>query len=167
MTTRTDAPADAGTVWREIDDLYHKVLDIFYGRGRREKAFPLALRLLRLLDKHDPDAETLLGMSGRWLVAELDGDLEGTIRYRERELDALRRHVASGLIENGGLAPDEFADRLDLLASSYLDAKRYDDALARLAESEAFCTARGIPFDGKTIRADVKRAMRRRKPSAV
>ncbi len=167
MATRADSTEPAPTVWRDITELYHQVLDLYYGRGQRAKAFPLALRLLRLLHKHDPDANTLLGMSGRWLVAELDGDLEDTIRYRERELNALRQHIASGLIENGGLVADEFADRLDLLASSYLDAKRYDDALTCLIESERFCADRGIAFDGKAIRADVKRAMRRRKPAAV
>ncbi len=164
MATKVDSTTDTAAVWRDIDDLFHQLLDL-YGRGRSGKAFPLALRLLRLLDEHDPVAETLLGMSGRWLVAELDGDLEGAIRYRERELVALRRHIANELIENGGLEPDEFADRLDLLASSYLDAKRYDDALRALTESEEFCAQHAIPFDGKEIRADVKQAMRRRKPA--
>ncbi len=158
---------NAQTPWQEIGALYHQILDIFYSKRQRTKAFPLALRLLRLLDKHDPEATTLLGMSGRWLVAELDGDLAEAIRYREAELVVLREQIKKGLIESGGLQADEFADRLDLLASNYLDAKRYDDAISILTESEEFCARYEIPFDGKAIRTDVKRAMRLRKPATV
>lgn len=167
MATQPEITADIAAAWREIDDLFHTVLDRFYNETRRAKAYPSALHLLRLLDKYDPNAETLLGMSGRWLVAELDGDLEESIRYREMEATVLRRHIAGGLIESGGLEADEFADRLDLLASAYLDAERYDDALAVLTESETFCAQHTIPFDGQEIRADVNRAMGRRKAARV
>ncbi len=159
MTKIADSTAVPPGVWREIDDLYHKVLELFYENGSRAKALPHALRLLQLLDKFDPNAETLLGMSGRWLVAELDGDLGEAIRYREKELAALRNHIGNGILATGGLEPDEFSDRLDLLASNYLNAGRYDEALAALAESESFCKAHNIPFDGKAIRSDIKRAV--------
>lgn len=167
MAKRPDTTAETAAAWRAIDELFHKVLDRFYNEKRRVRPFPTALHLLRLLDKYDPRAETLLGMSGRWLVAEVDGDLSEAIRYREMELTALRRHIADGLIGSGGLDADEFSDRLDLLASAYLDAERYDDALRLLDESESFCTAHGVPFDGEEIRTDAKRAMDRRKTARV
>jgi len=167
MTKATNTtPGYGRTVWHDISDLYHQVLDLFYVKQDRDKALGPALRLLRLLDKHDPNAEALLGMSGRWLVAELDGDIAEAVRWREREIAALRDQIAKGLLETGAFTADEFSDRLDLLASNYLDLKRYDDALAALAESEAFCKGHGIPFDGKEIRADVKRAMRRKRRPA-
>jgi hypothetical protein len=163
MNPAIDSANGTPHVWHEIDDLYHKVLELVYEKDDVRKAAPFAIRLLRLLDKHDPKAETLLGMSGRWLIAEMDGDLEETIRYREKELAILRHHIDKGILSRSGLEADDFSDRLDMLASDYLDVGRYEDALAALAESEDFCKVHGIPFDGKSIRDDVKRAMRRKK----
>lgn len=151
------------SIWHEIADLYHEVLDLYYGKNNPTKAAPIALRLLRLLDKHDPKAETMIGLSGRWLTADLDGDIEETIRYREKELAVLRKHIRKGILKTEALHADEFSDRLDMLAEDYLEVDRYADALAALAESEAFCKKHGIPFDGKDVRADVKRAMKKRK----
>jgi hypothetical protein len=165
MTRNSELTNGTPYVWHEIDDLFHRVLELVYEKERPDKAAPFAVRLLRLLDKHDPSAETLLGMSGRWLVAEMDNDLEEAIRFREKELGVLRDQMAKGIVNTGALDADDFSDRLDLLASNYLDVGRYKDALAALAESEAFCKEHGIPFDGKDIRADVKRAMRRKRPS--
>jgi tetratricopeptide (TPR) repeat protein len=162
MAKASDAPEPGRHTWYEIQGRYFEVLELFYEKGKRQKALAPALRLLRLLDKHDPNAEAMLGMSGRWLVAELDGDIEEAVRWREKEISLLRDHIATGLLETGALEADEFSDRLDLLALNYLHLKRYDDALAVLAESEAFCKKHNIPFDGKDIRADVKRAMRRK-----
>jgi tetratricopeptide (TPR) repeat protein len=162
MPRATDTAEPGRYVWHEIRDLYYKVLELVYEKEDRTKALAPALRLLRLLDKHDPNAEAMLGMSGRWLVAELDGDIEEAVRWREKEISLLRDRIATGLLETGALEADEFSDRLDLLALNYLHLKRYDDALAVLAESEAFCKNHNIPFDGKDIRADVKRAMRRK-----
>jgi hypothetical protein len=153
-------------IWCEIDDLFHTVLDLYYGDEEPAKAAPFAMRLLRLLDKHDPRAETLLGMSGRWLVAEMDGDLDEAIAFREKELAVLRKHIAKGILSTAGLQPDEFNDRLELLASNYLDAGRHADALAVLDESEAFCSEHGIPFEGQALRTDVKRAMKPKKKRA-
>lgn len=162
MAKATDMPEPERMVWHEIRDLYDQVLELFYEKQQPAKALAPALRLLRLLDKHDPNAEALLGMSGRWLVAELDGDIEEAVRWREKEITLLRKHIAAGLLERGALDADEFSDRLDLLALSYLDLKRHKDALTALAESEAFCKEHNIPFDGKSIRADVRKAMLRR-----
>src|SRR5262249_3087986 len=139
------------------------VLDLVYGKERPGKAAPYAVRLLRLLDKHDPGAETLLGTSGRWLLADMDEDYEEAIFFREKELKTLRKHIRMGILKTGAMCPDEFSDRLDMLAGDYLKVGRYADALAALAESEAFCKKHGIPFDGKNVRADVKRTMKKRK----
>ena len=169
MKTSIESMNGASYVWHEIDDLYHKVLELFYEKDRPHKAAPYAVRLLRLLDKQDPNCEVLLGMSGRGLIAELDGDLPEAIRYRKMELAAVKKllgEVKPEILEMMKMDASDYSDRLDLLACLYLDAGQYEDALAALAESEAYCTAHGIPFDGKDVRADVKRAMKRRKKPA-
>jgi hypothetical protein len=153
--------------WHEIDDLYHEVLDLFYGKRKRDKAAWPALRLVRLLEQHDPKCEALLGMDGRALVAELDGDTPAAIRYRRLAVDALKRLIDKGQLAAAQLDPDDYSDRLDLLADLYLDNHQYEEALAALDESERYCTEQGIPFDGADIRADVKRAIKRRKRAAV
>ena len=153
-------------VWHEIDDLYHEVLKRFYEKNRPDKAAPYAIRLLRLLEMHDPNCEAMLGMSGRSLVAELDGDYEEAIRYRKMELAGVKKlleEVKPDVLEMMQMDASDYSDRLDLLACLYLDSRQYEAALATLAESEAYCKEHGIPFDGKDVRADVKRAMRKRK----
>ena len=159
-----ESPDPGPNPWHEIDDVYHTVLEWFYEKEDRLRAAPHALHLLRLLDEHDPTSETLLGRSGRCVIAELDRDTAATIHYRLLEIDAVKSLHRDGVLERIGMGPDDVSDRLDLLACDYLAAQRYDAALAALAESEAFCKQHGTPFDGNDIRADVKRAMRRKRP---
>lgn len=150
--------------WHAVEDAYLDALDAF-GNGKRQKAVRLALHLARLLERLDPNCEALLGMAGRCLIAELDGDIQEAIRYRRMELAGVKRlldEVKPETLELMKMDASDYSDRLDLLASLYLEAEQHDDALAALAESEAFCKDHGVPFDGKDIRADVKRAMRRK-----
>jgi hypothetical protein len=164
--SRTDEPEWVSpNPWHEVEDVYLDALDGF-NRGKTVKAIRLALHLARLLEKLDPHCESLLGMAGRALIAELDGDYQEAIRYRKLELAGVKKLLAEvkpDVLEAIKMDASDYSDRLDLLACVYLDAGQYDDALAALAESEAFCQEHGIPFDGKDIRADVKRAMRRKR----
>jgi hypothetical protein len=165
---RTDGPEWVSpNPWHEVEDVYLDALDAF-NRGKMVRAMRLALHLARLLEELDPGSEALLGMAGRSLIAELDGDYDAAIRYSRMELAGVKKlleEVKPETLELMRMDASDYSDRLDLLAALYLDAGRYDDALAALAESEAFCKEHGIPFDGKDIRADVKRAMRRKRPT--
>ena len=155
--------------WHEIEDLYFKILELTYAKKQHARAMPHALRLLRLLEKLDPQCESLLGMASRCLIAELDDDIEEAVRYRLMEIAGIKKlldELDESTLEAIKIDHTDYSDRLDLLALNYLDLKRYDDALAVLNESEAYCREHGIPFDGKDIRADVKKAMRR-KPAAA
>lgn len=151
--------------WREIEEVYLAALED-RSKGRRAEAIRKALHLARLLERADPGCEALLGMAGRCLIAELDGDPDEAIRYRRMELAGVKKlldELDADLLRRIRMGPDDYSDRLDLLALNYLDAGRYDEALAALDESEAYCNTHGIPFDGNDIRADVRRAMRRKK----
>jgi len=155
--------------WHENEDVYLDALEQ-YARGKKDKAVRLALHLARLLEKHDPACDALLGMSGRCLIAELDGDISGAIHYRRMELAGVKKlldETQPDVLKLMQMDASDYSDRLDLLADLYLDAGQYDDALAALAESEAYCKTHGLPFDGMDIRAGVKRAMRRKRPGKV
>lgn len=163
--SRNPIPESVPNPWREVEDVYIATLED-RSEGRRAEAIRKALHLARLLEQHDPTHEALLGMSGRCLIAELDGDWPAALQHRLREVATVKRLLDESDAETLRvirMGPDDYSDRLDLLALNYLDLGRYDDALAALAESEAFCKEHGIPFDGKDIRADVRRAMRRKK----
>lgn len=155
--------------WHEVEDVYLKALE-YLGQGKRDRAVRLALHLARLVEKLDPKCEALLGMASRGLIAELDGDLQEAIRFKKMELAGVKKlldELYPKTLELMKMGPDDYSDLLDVLACLYLDAGQHDDALAALEESEAYCKAHGIPFDGKDIRADVRRAMGRRKKSAA
>lgn len=160
----------ASNPWREIEDTYFDLLEVYYGKRQKTKAYPLALHLSRLLEEHDPNCEAMLGMAGRCLIAELDGDLEAAIRYRRMQITGVKKlldELDAAILDAIKMGPADYSDELDLLAINYLDLGRHKEALETLAESETFCKEHGIPFDGKDIRADVRRAMRRKRTPAV
>jgi hypothetical protein len=156
------------SVWHEINDVYDELRDVFYRRRNRTRAAPLALRLLRLLDKAAPENEALLAMAGRSLIAEVDGDFPEAIRYKRMEVAALKPYADRGALAELVLSPDEYSDRLDQLACLHLENGQYPEALAALDESERYCTTHGIPFDGEDVRRDVLWAMKpKRRKAAV
>ena len=155
--------------WHEFEDVYFEALDAA-NSGKTAKAVRLGLHLSRLVEKLDPNCEVLLGMAGRCLIAELDDDYEEAIRYRKMELAGVKKLLAElqpEILESIAMEASDYSDGLDLLAWDCLQAGRYDEALAALAESEAYCKEHGIAFDGKAIRTDVRRAMRRKKSSRM
>src|SRR5262249_50628769 len=80
------------TPWDEIQYLREKVLFWFYGtRSRPDRARPFARRLAKLLPAVDSKQESILGQECRSLICELNGDLAGAIRHREREITRIRR----------------------------------------------------------------------------
>ena len=152
--------------WDEINYLYDQLLYWFYGQENRARCYPYAFRLQRLLQRADPKAEALLGMDARAIMAELAGDHLDAARYRRKAVRALARLHERGELESVRLGPDDISDRLDLMAIHYWNAGRPRKALHVLGESEAFCAANGIPFDGGDIRDEITAELAREGRSA-
>jgi len=146
--------------WREINDLYHKLLYWYYDRQNLAKARPIARRLERLLSEVTSDQPTILGESAWALILEYKGDLLGAIKHRENDIQLMKR-----LLQISLKSPDpkailkhydysDLSDRLDLLAILYHDAGNLEQALKVLRQSQLLCEKRGIPFDGKSLLDD-------------
>lgn len=163
MATRKEPEAG----WPEAKGLFHELLDYFYDDFRPTKAYPVALKLQRLLDRLDPAAESLPGNEYRAVIAELDGDLPAAIRHREWVVEQMERLHATGQLASAHLAPDDLSDQLDLLASCLLEAGRVRDAKRAITRSERLCREADIPFDGEDIKADILQAGSRRKAAVV
>ena len=114
--------------WDEIDYLYMKILDWFYGKENRRKALPFCARLQALLERTPEAREAILGVECWSLICEVQGDLAGAIAYREREIDLIRRLHRISVNTPGrdfalqGYNYSDWSDRLDLLAILYYDA---------------------------------------------
>jgi hypothetical protein len=137
--------------WDQIDYLYHKALFWFYERCDRRQAMRFARRLKRLVAKTDPQAETILGMSCRALIAELEGDLRKAIQCREREIEFIERFLRDGIVPGVSTGYDDVSDSMDLLAIHYWDLGDLTKALEILDQSKRYCAEHGIPFDGQDI----------------
>lgn len=143
--------------WDEIDYLYMKILDWWYGKEDRRKALPFCTRLQALLDR-TPDAhEAVFGVECLSLIREVQGDLPGAITYREREIELMKRllriaakHTHREFICRDRDYPD-LSDRLDLLAILYHDAGDLQKAIQVLKDSRRLCRRHGIPFDGEDV----------------
>jgi len=155
-TTKPALRRSFRSAWDEIEYLYHQLLYWLYDAGRRDRGYQYAFRLQRLLDRHDPAAESLLGMDGRAVLAELEEEWETAADYRERAVAAMTKLLAGGHLASARLGPDDISDRLDLKAIDLWEVGRVDEALATLDRSEAFCQEHGLPFDGADIRADIR-----------
>ena len=143
--------------WGEIDYLYHKALYWLYEREDRRRAASYARRLSPILDREDARSEAILGAACRALIAELDGNLSDSIRYRIHELTLIRRLNKVGGPPGILFEPDDIGDRLDLLAIAQWNARDLDAAERTLEESRTLCERHGIPFDGKELLDDVQR----------
>lgn len=146
--------------WDEIDYLYMKILDWFYGKGNRRKTLPFCDRLQALLEKTPGAHEAIFGEECWSLVCEVQGDLAGAIAHREREIELIKRlHRISTNTPGRDIALRDYgysdwSDRLDLLAILYHDAGNLQKAIQVLKESRRLCRRHGIPFDGKDLLRD-------------
>lgn len=146
--------------WDEIDYLYMKILDWFYGRENRRKALPFCVRLQALLEKTPEAHEAILGAECWSLICEVRGDLAGAIAYREREIEMIKRLHRISVNTPGrdfalrGYDYSDWSDRLDLLAILYHDAGDIAKAIDILKESRRLCKRHGIAFDGKDLLRD-------------
>ena len=152
--------------WPLATELYHRLLDLFYTIESKPRAVPIAFRLLRILDKLDPNSETLLALASRAVSAEVDGDFEEAIHYRERELAVMDRLIASGQYESAGFDHADYRDRLDLIANLTLDLDRLDEATKTIERSATFCKMHRLKFDGRDIQNAILHA-RKATPTAA
>ena len=89
-------------------------------------------------------------------VAEVAGDLKKAIRYRQREIETLRKLSQSDVPELARVKHEEVSDSLDLLAIHYWDLGNLPKALKILEQSKRYCEEHGIPFDGQDIVDEVR-----------
>ena len=157
MSRRVNHKLDTGS-WPLASELYHRILDLFYGQGSKARAVPIAFRLLRILDKLDPNSDALLTLAARAVLAELDGDLVEAIQFRKRELVAMDRLIAKRQLEAASLDFSDYADRLDLMANLSFDLGDLDAAEEAIGQSLAFCRKHGVKFDGKDIQSAIRKA---------
>jgi tetratricopeptide (TPR) repeat protein len=146
--------------WPEAKNLYLRVLRHFYEREEPEKAVPLALSLLRLLDRLDPAATTLPGNEYRAVIAELDNDLQAAIRYRETVIAMLDGLATKHRLNQAGLSASDYSDQLDLLAILYRRSGRLQDAKAAIEKSASLCREANVKFDGADVQKDIDQALR-------
>jgi len=152
--------------WPLAAELYHRLLDLFYSQESKARAVPVAFRLLRMLDKLDPNSDTLLTLAARAVIAELDGDLTEAIHYRQRELAVMDQLIAKRQLEAADLTYADYADRLDLIANLALELGDLEAAEMAIERSVAFCRKHRVKFDGADIRTAIRKA-RKLAPTAA
>ena len=96
--------------WDEIDYLYQKVLFWAYSRAQLRISRRFLPRLNRLLEREDPKATALLGLSARALAAEVDGRLTEAVDYRIREIKTLEYLLKMGGAAAYGLEAGDVSD---------------------------------------------------------
>jgi tetratricopeptide (TPR) repeat protein len=148
--------------WPEITDLYHKILDAYYGLEDRRRALRYVPRLEALLRQEAGDHTAIFGEECWSLVRELRGDLPGAIAHRRNEIRLIRQlwktlpgspdHIRKFLLSRHG--PADLADRYDLLAILYHDAGQLKKAIRTLWQSRELCELHGVKFDGKDLLRD-------------
>ena len=141
----------------ELDTLYVEFLKHFYDRGNHAAAATVGARLQELLTESPEFADSIRGEEFRSLVAELHGDYAAAIRSREAEirkileLHTLAVNTPSWEFVSRQYDFSDVSDRLDLLANLYDRVGDADRALATLRESQQYCKAHRIRFDGREM----------------
>jgi hypothetical protein len=167
MRTKNQTSESNSVNWSEAKNLYVRLLHSFYERNEIAKSKSFALSLLRMIDSLDPLGKTLPGNEYRALIAEIDGDIEGAIHYREVLVKLIDKYARVKRLQDLALNPDEYADQLDLLAILYCQNGRLTEAEATIKKSERICLEAGILFDGKDVRKQIERAQKAENKSAI
>lgn len=161
---KTKAPRSRrrfASAWDEIQYLYDKLLYWLYERAEPGKARPFGRRLKHLLGKTPEVRDAILTQECHALVCELEEDLDGAIKHREREIRKIKRlhEIADQdssrrdlLLEQYGF--DDLSDRLDILAVLLHDRGYTARAIQVLREAHELCARHGMPHDGKDLLRD-------------
>jgi len=137
--------------------LYHKLIYWLYEREVMARARVFADQLAQLLSESSCDQGAIFPEECWSLICEARGDMSGAIKHRENEVKLMKRlHEISrnspqekDILRLHGY--EDLSDRLDLLASLYLDNDNLDKAIEILVESKKLCESHGIRFDGEDI----------------
>lgn len=81
-------------VWDELDYVVEKVVYWLYERRNAKAAARYHRRLNALVREIGNNRVAIVGNLARGLLAEMEGDVPGAIRHRERQLKALERYFA-------------------------------------------------------------------------
>src|SRR5689334_5540126 len=106
----------------EIEALYHDLLEAFYDEEDHERARAIAERLEAVLNGRPDVAGSIRAEEIRSIIAELRGNLDEAIRWRESEirriseLHSLARDTAGWDYVLRQYDYSDLSDRLDLLA---------------------------------------------------
>ena len=156
MSTNSTTVNSHSATWSEAKELYVQLLHFFYDQNEELKAKSIALSLLRVIDSLDPSSKTLIGNEYRALIAEVDGDVEGAIRYREAWVKMVDKFTKKKKLQELALTADDYSDQLDLLAVLYCQSGRLSEAEVIINKSASVCLEAGIPFDGKDVLKEIK-----------
>ncbi|WP_441293106.1 hypothetical protein ACSRUE_19970 [Sorangium sp. KYC3313] len=158
--------------WDELDYLYHKALQWFYGspvNSVRARAF--AVRLEELLTKMKPGSMSIMAQECWALVCEIKGDLVGAIRHRRREIKLLMKLLS--LPEYPQLDPEivgshsDLVDLLVLLALLYQDTGSFEEAIKCLEQAREVAKQRRFRFPAYELLTDLRLTVRESKRSRV
>jgi hypothetical protein len=148
---------DGPQIGDEVDALYHALLHAFYEDEDKQRARPIASRLVLLLANNPEVAESIRGQEIQSIIADLQGNLEEAIRHRRSEIGKIQAlHRATWGTSAWDYAFRQYdygdlSDRLDLLAILYADQGEWERAVETLEESRRFCEANNIEFDGRDL----------------
>lgn len=138
--------------WDELEYLYRKIIYWLYGRGDLRRALDFRDRFEQLLWQIATSHDAIFGEECWSILSELEGNLRGAIRHREREIDLILRlwevseHSPAKDVALSRYGSDALCDRLDLLAMLYHDAGDLDRAIVLLVESKRLCESTGSSF---------------------
>lgn len=147
----------------DVDSLYLDFLKCFYEDGNHTQAEKVAVRLEAALVESPELAESIRGEEIRSLIAELREDFPEAIRSREAEirkileLHTLAVNTPSWVYVSREYDFSDVSDRLDLLALLLDRHGETDRAIATLRESQHYCGAHHIPFDGQDLLDELER----------
>jgi hypothetical protein len=117
-----------------------------------------------MLQKEPDVAGSIRGQEIRSIIAELEGNLDDAIRYRQseiqkiQELHRIARDTPGWEYAFRQYDYSDLRDRLDLLASLYADQGDLKRAVDTLTESRQLCQAHNIEFDGQDLLDEFTRA---------
>ncbi len=170
MTIKTArAPRKVSKGSEDVETLYLELLHWFYDKEDRRKAKKVAPRLEAALEANPDVGVSILGEEIRSLLAELRGDLDEAIRYRECEIRKIRRLHSLAINKPGWdyvqsrYGFSDLSDRLDLLAHLHAKQGNYKRAIEILHESRQYCEAHAVPFDGQDLLDDYEKVLRKEK----
>jgi hypothetical protein len=149
--------ASKSSGFRRLDRLYDQLVYCLYDRQSSGRARPYANLLETCLAKSGDSVGAIFAEECRSLIDEAQGDLEGAIRHRTKEIDLIKHlhQIAHGTPDEATALEeydyDDLRDRLVLLAMLYHDSGRLDKAIETLVAARELCEARGIEFDEEDL----------------